>query len=174
MTPHDLNQLWNDALDDVPTEPVAEPLWQHVQQRLRVKRRRRLLVRGAVVAVVALVAMTLWFRPPTQSPEIARSPVPNQPAHQTLPTPPVVAQLPVSAPVPTTPPVVVKAPQPPEPAPAEPNRLVIKSVSLHDFLAQLPHHGTVEIRNKRGRFLVIVDNETGETFTSELSPDDQL
>jgi len=51
---------------------------------------------------------------------------------------------------------------------------MIDSVSLKDFLAQLPQHGYMTIENERGRFLVMVDNETGETTTTRLSKEDQL
>ncbi len=56
----------------------------------------------------------------------------------------------------------------------EPKRPLIESVSLKDFLAQLPHHGYMTIENERGRFLVMVDHKTGETTTMRLSKDDQL
>ena len=133
------------------------------------------------MAVVALLAITFWRRQSIRTPEIVRQPVPIQ-----NPSVDVRHPTPVVAPQPTPPPVTPQIPNPatpsnplatlppPEPASSAPQKTVLKSVSLHDFLAQLPHHGTVEIRNKRGRFLVIVDNETGETFMSELSPDDQL
>jgi hypothetical protein len=78
---------------------------------------------------------------------------------------------------PQRPPAPLTSPQPvpaPQIAQEEPKRPMIESVSLKDFLAQLPHHGYMTIEIERGRFLVMVDHETGETTTTRLSKDDQL
>ncbi len=170
MNPNDLKQLWQDALDDVPTEAVATALQLHSQQALQAKRRRRWLLRtGALVTVLGL-AVTV-FRHSLHQGEMALGP---QPLPQTQDiAPPVPPRLTPSQPNPVSPTPLVAKPAPTDTAPAQ-NHIVIESVPLKEFLAQLPHHGYITIENDRGRFLVLVDNETGETFTTVLSEDDRL
>ena len=165
MNPNDLHQLWDDALDDVPTQTVAEPLWRHVQQALRAERRRRLLVRASALAAAMLIALTAWRTLPITQNELGHDPQPT-PQLPVIPTTVVPSELSLLA---TTPPASA-----PVPEPMAPQHVVLESVPLKEFLAQLPHHGFVEIKNERGRFLVVVDNETGETFTTVLSNGDSL
>ena len=164
MNPNDLHQLWNDAIDDVPTEAVAEPMWRHVQQGLRTERRRRLLVRTTALAAAGLVAVGVWLFRPTGPDKLADNPV-------SQPTAPIT-QSTVQAPI--DPPVISPVVPAPAEVPAAPAQVVVNSLPLKEFLAQLPHHGVVEIKNERGRFLFVTDHETGETFTATLSPDDKL
>lgn len=164
MNPNDLHRLWNDAIDDVPTEAVAEQMWQHVQQGLRTERRRRFLVRTTTLAAVGLAAVSVWLFRPTGPEKLADNPAPQ-------PTAPV-AQSTAIAPIDST----ATSPMAPTPteAPTTSAQVVVNSLPLKEFLAQLPHHGVVEIKNERGRFLFVTDHETGETFTATLSPDDKL
>lgn len=160
MTPNDLHQLWNDAINDVPTEAVADPMWQHVQRGLRTERRRRFLVRTTALAAVGLVAAGAWLFRPTGPEKLADAPAPQS-------TTPVTQSI---APTPIDPPAISPAPV----TPTASGPMVVDSLPLKEFLAQLPHHGVVEIKNERGRFLFVTDHETGETFTATLSPDDKL
>ncbi len=182
MTPNDLHQqLWNDALDDVATEAIDGPLWLHTRQGVRSQRRRRVWIRVAMTAAALLVAASAWRGFSGHKPEMVRAPEPVPQNRVEAPVPPgVISPAPSPSP-PVTPQHLVEAPVPPVPAPEAPTpetpapkHVVIQSVALHDFLAQLPHHGYVEISNARGRFLVVVDHETGEAFTTVLSKDDQL
>lgn len=156
MNPNDLHQLWNDALDDVPTEAVSGPTWKHLQQGLRAERRRRVLTRTAAIAAVALGAVGVWQYLSPSSVELAKNSTP-QPGIQAPAEPPEAS------------------PAPPEAATSpSAGQIVIAPLPLKEFLAQLPHHGIVEVKNERGRFLFVVDNETGEMVTAVLSPDDKL
>ena len=156
MNPNDLHQLWNDALDDVPTEAVSGPTWIHLQQGLRSERRRRVLTRSATIAAAALGAVGVWQYLSPSSAELAKNST-SQPGIQAPAAPPVVS---------TAPPEAATAPSA--------GQIVIAPLPLKEFLAQLPHHGIVEVKNERGRFLFVVDNETGEMVTAVLSPDDKL
>lgn len=146
MKPNELHQLWQDALDELPHPPASDAHLERGLCALRARRRRTWTVQTLALTAAVLAIAASYFVVSQSPDEIAAKPqpIPQQP------------------------------PEPIAPKGPESTMATIESVSLKDFLAQLPHHGYMTIENKRGRFLVTVDHETGETTTTRLSKDDQL
>lgn len=157
MKPNELHQLWQDALDELPHPAATSAPPEPELRALRTRRRRTWTARDLVLTAAALVITAgCWVVFHSRDQVVVKQEVaPQQP------------------PAPLTPSQPVPAPQiaQEEPKAQQP---MIESVSLKDFLAQLPHHGYMTIENERGRFLVMVDHKTGETTTMRLSKDDQL
>lgn len=161
MKPSDLNQLWNDALGDLPEQAQSDDLRRRMLEEVHAQRQRRRIRAASLCGLVLLVAggWTHWsFRRADHS-DITVA-VPPQPA----PKAPATIE-----------------PQPPSVAPIEPPALredatvpVVESVPLKEFLAKLPHHGYMTVRNERGRFLIVVDNQTGEQIMTPLADDETL
>lgn len=157
MKPNELYQLWQDALDEMPHPAATSAPPEPELRALQARRRRIWTVRDLVLTAAALaIAAGSWMVFHSRD-QVAVKPerAPHQP------------------PAPLTPPQPVPTPQIAQEEPTK-TQPMIESVSLKDFLAQLPHHGYMTIENERGRFLVMVDHETGETTTTRLSKDDQL
>lgn len=156
MKPNELHQLWQDALDDLPHPAATDAPPEPELRALRARRRRTWTARDLVLTAAALaIAACCWAVFQSRDQVAVQEPTPKQPA------------------APLTPPQPAPAPQIAQEEPKS-SKPMIDSVSLKDFLAQLPHHGYMTIENERGRFLVMVDNETGETTTTRLSKEDQL
>ena len=156
MKPSELHQLWQDALDDLPHPAATDPPPERELRALRARRRQIWTARDLVLTAAALaIAACCWVVFQSRGQVAVRQANPKQPAAPQTPTQPVQA---------------------PQIAQEEPksSKPMIESVSLKDFLSQLPHHGYMTIENERGRFLVMVDHKTGETTTTRLSKDDQL
>jgi hypothetical protein len=147
MNPNELHQLWQDALDELPHPAATDAPPEPELRALRARRRRTWTARDLVLTAAALaIAACCWeFSQSRGQVAVKQEPTPLQPP---APTQQIALE--------------------------EPKRPMIESVSLKDFLAQLPHHGYMTIENERGRFLVMVDHKTGETTTTRLSKDDQL
>lgn len=154
MKPNELHQLWQDALDDLPLPAATQTPLEPELRALRARRRRTWTARDLVLTAAALaIAACCWvFSQSRARFAVKPEPTPQQPPAPLTPQPLLAPQV----------------------AQEEPKRPMIESVSLKDFLAQLPHHGYMTIENERGRFLVMVDHKTGETTTTRLSKDDQL
>lgn len=148
MKPNELHQLWQDALDDLPHPAATDAPPESELRALRARRRRTWTARDLVLTAAALaIAAGCWaFFQSRDQVAVKHEVAPQQPPA------PLTQQI----------------------AQEEPKSPMIESVSLKDFLAQLPHHGYMTIENERGRFLVMVDHKTGETTTTRLSKDDQL